>query len=122
MSNHIHPRRRVVGTDLRHSVEFAELLDPIGTTTISRASTLAAEIDPDMAFADTLIAEMDVSETTDGDTVRLGDVSTPAEVESAIVPEDDVVQVQVPVSRFADAGIDDDRLPLHASTKRFHLR
>jgi hypothetical protein len=120
MSNHIHPRRRVVGTDLRHSVEFAELLDPIGVTTISRASTLAAEIDPDMAFADTLIAEMDVSETTDDDTVRLGDVSTPAEAESALVPEDDVVQV--PVSRFADAGIDDDRLPLYAATKRFRLR
>lgn len=80
-----------------HSVEFGDLLDPIAAAP---------------APAGPVVAPITVAQLDDG---------------SAVDPEPDLagrhenpIDVTEPptVSRFADAGVDDDRLPLHVSTKR----
>jgi hypothetical protein len=117
MSKHMRTRRNGVDSGLRHSVEFADLLDPIYVTDVSTPSVEPGTVDPDMAFADRLVADMLVSTKVGSHAITVADEPEP-QVEVAPEPE----PMLVPVSRFADAGVDDDRLPLHAPTKRFRLR
>jgi len=89
-----HVRRHIADTDVGQSVEFASLLDPIRTR-------------PDAA---------DVVHAPEA--IEVPDPLPEGEVDRVIEPAVEVVAV----SRFADIGIDDDRLPMHAAAKRFRLR
>ena len=128
----MHVRRHIAEADVPHAVEFADLLDPIRTTPFAApliaASTVAGHaVDADMAFADMLVSDMLVSDLLEADvleadlleadTVEADQPGSTSEIVDEVVAPDPVV-----VSRFADAGVDDDRLPLHAATKRFRLR
>ena len=123
----MHVRRHIAEADVPHAVEFADLLDPIRTTPFAApliaASTVAGHaVDADMAFADMLVSDLleaDLLEADllEADTVEADQPGSTSEIVDEVVAPDPIV-----VSRFADAGVDDDRLPLHAATKRFRLR
>lgn len=101
MSKYLHVRRPVVDSDVRQTVEFAALLDPIRSTSVPQPALGAGAVDGEMAFADLLVADMlDVAPTL---------------YPAPIVPLG-------PLSRFADAGLDDDRLALRSPAKRFRRR
>jgi hypothetical protein len=81
-------------------VEFAELLDPIGP------------IDP--------IRDRPVPR--EPDVVVVEELAEPQCIQAPVlIPVPEVVAPPVVTSRFADAGVDDDRLPRHeAKPRRLH--
>lgn len=79
------------------SVEFSELLDPIA---IGPQTAPEPVVPTDVDLVNPVDRHTEVAAELDGDTTAIAPVEPPQ------------------VSRFADAGIDDDRLPLRTSTKR----
>jgi hypothetical protein len=104
--------RRTTDSRPTTAVEFADLLDPIYVAKLFHPSA-----DPEMAYADRLVADMIVA--TRADLVLLPEAAVPDPV---LEVEPEPLAVVIPISRFADAGVDDDRLPLHVTAKRFRLR
>ena len=86
-------RRHAVDAGSTPSVEFAELLDPVWS----------APVVPEVAVA----------------ALPLVEVTVVADEPAIEPPVDEPVDTSVATSRFADVGIDDDRLPLQTTTKRF---
>lgn len=91
-------RRRVAAASVGTSIEFAELLDPVSGPP-ARPVLVSVPVSVSVAAIDTEPAV---------DPVEVADLVTEPEPEPALVA----------VSRFADSGIDDDRLPLHDTKKR----
>ncbi len=96
-------RRHAVDAGSTPSVEFAELLDPVWS----------APVVPEVA-----VAALPLVEVTGVEATEVGVTDEPA-IEA---PVTDPVADPVATSRFADVGIDDDRLPLQTATKRFRRR
>ena len=93
MNVHLPTRRHTQDAETRPAVEFADLLDPVWSAPVV--------VDVPEVAAQTVLesAEEPITE-----------------------PVVDPVVDPVTVSRFADFGIDDDRLPQQATTKRFRHR
>lgn len=89
--------RRNAAAHHGNSVEFAELLDAIGTATI----LLADPVTP-----------------TVNDPAPIEPIHEPVPVELA----HEIVEEPMPVSRFADAGLDDDRLPVRSTARHGRRR
>ena len=129
MNLHLHVRRHVADIPAAQSIEFSDLLDPIGSTSSSTpfatpapaptpvAPIWGSPVDADMAFADMLVEDVLVADTA---LVAAHDLESLLVEVPAADPEPLIEPVAV--SRFADAGVDDDRLPLNAAPKRFRLR
>ncbi len=92
-------RRHAVDAGSTPSVEFAELLDPVWS----------APVVPEVA-----VAALPLVEVTGVEATEVGVTDEPA-IEAPVTDP-------VATSRFADVGIDDDRLPLQTATKRFRRR
>jgi hypothetical protein len=88
--------RRNAATHHGGSVEFAELLDTIATTGLVADPVIPPTIEPP-TIEPTAIA-----------------VATEPNAEIALV----MVADPTHVSRFADAGLDDDRLPMRSTARR----
>ncbi len=99
MGRNSRARRRVAAESVGTSIEFAELLDPVSGPPASRVLVSVPVSVPVPVAIDTEPAV---------DPVEVADLVTEPEPEPALVA----------VSRFADSGIDDDRLPLHDTKKR----
>jgi hypothetical protein len=93
-------------------MEFSSLLDRIEAEPIddapSRAPSKLAELD--VMLADAGVADLVMFKVT-----------PQAEAEIAEIAEFvDDVEAPIKTSRFANAGIDDDLLPIHTRGRRFH--
>lgn len=92
--------RRNAATHNGSSVEFAELLDAIVTTTVHVSNPVVpAEVEPASSERATEVASDIASD------VAVGTVEEPTQV-----------------SRFADAGLDDDRLPMRSTARHSRRR
>lgn len=103
MGRNSRARRRVAAESVGTSIEFAELLDPVSGPPASRVLVSVPVSVPVPVAIDTEPAV---------DPVEVADLVTEPE------PEPEPEPALVAVSRFADSGIDDDRLPLHDTKKR----
>ncbi len=99
MGRNSRARRRVAAAGVGTSIEFAELLDPVSAPPAIPVP-VSAPVNVPVPAA----------------------IYTEPAVDPVVVPE--LVTEPMPepalaaVSRFADSGIDDDRLPLHDTKKR----
>lgn len=109
MGRNSRARRRVGAANVGTSIEFAELLDPVSGPPASPV-LVSVPVSVPVPVSAPVAAAIDTE--PDVDPVEVADLVPEPE------PEPEPEPALVAVSRFADSGIDDDRLPLHDTKKR----
>ncbi len=112
-------RRRRAPADSGGSIEFAELLDPVVVT------DAPCSVEPDepvevIASVEAVERAEDVEVVEAVEVIEVIELSEPVEALQEIQPVD--VPLPAPItthSRFADAGLNDDRLPVRKPKRRW---
>ena len=117
-------RRRRAPSSNGGTIEFAELLDPIAPPTVSATVEPSERVLPvtQLGEADEVVeAVEEVEEVEAVEAVETVQVEAVEAVQVEVV-EVDTVEPGAAASRFADAGLDDNRLPLRRSRRRWFRR